>query len=144
MAKYKTKQIKGRETYVHRLVVENAIGRRLLSSEHVHHIDHNKENNVISNLVVTTIKEHKILHARQDVVFDGFNPDVHAYCTSCKSYHTKDLFPKTKNRWKGVHNLCKQCSNLYRQAKGYAINKFSEKRKLQQQVRRALKKEFKS
>ena len=36
----------------HRLVMEKHIGRKLLTSEHVHHIDGNKSNNSLINLVI--------------------------------------------------------------------------------------------
>ena len=46
----------------HRLVVENNIGRQLLSDEHVHHKDLNTLNNSIDNLVVLTNEDHIKLH----------------------------------------------------------------------------------
>jgi hypothetical protein len=42
----------GKRTLVHRNVVENAIGRLLLPNEVVHHIDKNKQNNNIENLML--------------------------------------------------------------------------------------------
>lgn len=47
----------------HRVMAEKMIGRTLKSSEHVHHKDHNKQNNSIGNLQVLTAREHLILHA---------------------------------------------------------------------------------
>lgn len=49
---------KHRGKHLHRQVMENFLGRPLLKDEHVHHIDFNKTNNNISNLVVVTPKEH--------------------------------------------------------------------------------------
>lgn len=47
----------------HRLVMEKSIGRKLTSIEHVHHIDRNKINNVISNLFLfATGTEHLDYH----------------------------------------------------------------------------------
>jgi hypothetical protein len=43
----------------HRLLVENYIGRRLKSSEVIHHIDSNKLNNELKNLYIFT---NRILH----------------------------------------------------------------------------------
>lgn len=42
----------------HRLVKETALGRSLLSSEHVHHKDGNRANNALSNLEVLTRSQH--------------------------------------------------------------------------------------
>ncbi len=42
----------------HRFVMEQHLGRPLLTEEVVHHIDGNRANNVISNLVILTASEH--------------------------------------------------------------------------------------
>lgn len=47
---------------VHRVVAEKMIGRELLSSEHVHHHDRDKTNNIPSNLAVMTASDHAKLH----------------------------------------------------------------------------------
>lgn len=49
--------------YEHQLVVEQHIGRYLLKDEVVHHLDGNKSNNDISNLILLTNPEHARLHA---------------------------------------------------------------------------------
>lgn len=47
---------------VHRVLMENKLGRKLLSSEHVHHVDRNRANNTADNLQVMTNAEHSALH----------------------------------------------------------------------------------
>ena len=49
--------------YEHQYVVEKYIGRYLLKGEVVHHIDKNKSNNDISNLLLLTNSEHIKLHS---------------------------------------------------------------------------------
>jgi hypothetical protein len=61
-----TKEHKGR--FAHIVVMENHIGRKLLKHEVVHHIDENKQNNVIENLQLMTRAEHCSLHAKQNVL----------------------------------------------------------------------------
>lgn len=46
--------------YLHRLIMENYLGRYLESNELVHHIDGNRENNNVLNLKLTTPSEHHI------------------------------------------------------------------------------------
>ncbi len=46
----------------HRLVVERSIGRKLIKSEIVHHIDSNTLNNDIDNLAVISRKEHSLIN----------------------------------------------------------------------------------
>jgi hypothetical protein len=69
---YKCIQVKGHphqnnKGYVleHRWVVEQEIGRFLTTEEIIHHIDRNKKNNHISNLVIMTRQEHIKLHWRE-------------------------------------------------------------------------------
>jgi len=120
---------------VHRFVVEQALGRKLKRTEVVHHIDGNKLNNKRNNLVVCTDKYHKLLHARQDVLADGYHPDKHHYCTACKMYHIHEDFPKNKNSWNGLHNMCKTTTNAARRGMGYS--KFEWRDSMNQQYRRA-------
>lgn len=66
----------------HTAVMQEYLGRRLTSDEVVHHIDGDKTNNALSNLVVLTVEEHNQCHGhaeqlvfelvkRGDVIFDG-------------------------------------------------------------------------
>lgn len=48
---------------VHRTIIENAIGRELTKDEIVHHIDGNKLNNELNNLVVLSRSDHVKLHS---------------------------------------------------------------------------------
>jgi hypothetical protein len=50
---------------LHRVLVENKLGRYLSENEHVHHADGNKDNNSPENLVVVTREEHGRLHAKK-------------------------------------------------------------------------------
>lgn len=50
---------------LHRVVMENAIGRLLTEDEEVHHMDKNKHNNSISNLQLLTKEEHRKLHTSE-------------------------------------------------------------------------------
>lgn len=57
------KAIDGKYVYEHHLVMEERIGRYLRSGEVVHHIDGNKHNNNIDNLLLMTSSDHTKLHA---------------------------------------------------------------------------------
>jgi predicted RNA-binding Zn-ribbon protein involved in translation (DUF1610 family) len=62
----------------HREVMEQHIGRRLLSTEYVHHIDGDKTNNAITNLQITTAKAHATHHT------NDYEAEVAAYtCPEC-------------------------------------------------------------
>ena len=93
----------------HRFIMENKIGRKLTSSEHIHHINGNKSDNRIENLEIISNGDHKRFHQHQRFAkyyagrwsenFDaciicGLTEKVHAkqgICFRCydKEYHKK-------------------------------------------------------
>lgn len=94
--------------YEHRLVMEKHLGRILSTDEVVHHIDENKSNNSIENLMVVTEEEHKRIHNGW-FIKDGqwFKP-----CSGCKQFlplTTSFYRRKTESRY--VYR-CKTCSVL--------------------------------
>lgn len=70
---YTTGQFKGRS--VHVVTMEANIGRRLFANEVVHHIDGNRSNNDLSNLMLMTRSEHASLHARENL--NNRKRDIH-------------------------------------------------------------------
>jgi len=61
---------------LHRVLVENKLGRLLKPSELVHHRDHNKGNNTIENLMVMSNSEHSRLHR-------PYIKDIECKCPEC-------------------------------------------------------------
>lgn len=55
---------------VHVVLMEQKIGRRLYSYECVHHIDHDKTNNDLSNLQLMTRSEHSLYHINNRIKKD--------------------------------------------------------------------------
>lgn len=51
----------------HRYLVEKALGRKLNRDEVVHHIDGDRSNNALENLVVLSRGEHSKIHRDQDI-----------------------------------------------------------------------------
>lgn len=63
--KYKFTSINGKTYRKHRLVVEQALGRKLNRCEAIHHIDENGLNNDLTNLHIINERKHNILTDRQ-------------------------------------------------------------------------------
>ena len=56
--------IKGKRVFFHRLLMEQKLGRKLATKEHVHHLDNNPSNNSIDNLALTTHHDHALFHSQ--------------------------------------------------------------------------------
>ena len=89
--------------YIHQLQAEKKLGRKLRRGECVHHIDENKYNNDLDNLIVfKTIADHTAFHRGAEVYLDGdiwvahLNKDL--LCPICNKNH-KDRYAK----------MCKSC-----------------------------------
>lgn len=80
----------------HRLIMERKIGRYLEKTENIHHINHDKTDNRIENLMVLTNSEHGKLHNNKA---DGKWSRKHDSCVTCR---------KTSFRHEGK-GLCIKC-----------------------------------
>lgn len=59
------RSVRGRDIYEHIIVMEQFLNRFLTDDEVVHHIDGNKTNNILNNLLLMTKKEHHTLHYKE-------------------------------------------------------------------------------
>ena len=58
-------KFQGKLTYEHRVVMENFIKRKLKKNEVVHHINGNKKDNRIENLIIMKLKKHNCFEANK-------------------------------------------------------------------------------
>lgn len=60
--RYKRVSINGKMVKEHRMVMEEYLGRKLESWEHIHHINENPSDNRLENLQIVTNSEHGRIH----------------------------------------------------------------------------------
>lgn len=96
----------GKRIPEHRYIIENNIGRKLLTNEVVHHKNGDKTDNRIENLEVMTRSEHKALrHPTRS------NISMYDYCKTCGKWIHKD----------NKKQLCCsiKCGQIYRRKKSF-------------------------
>lgn len=72
--------------YEHRLIIEQSMGRKLKTTETVHHINGKKDDNRVENLVILSAQEHEKIHR------NGEKNRKRLTCTKCsKPHHAKGL-----------------------------------------------------
>lgn len=108
---------------LHRVVVENKLGRLLSKSEVVHHVDGNKKNNDSSNLKVSSREN----HARYHALIHG-RKYVKMKCPQCETVFEK---PENQTYIKkgGKYNCCSNsCRGLFsRRVQMFGLTKEIEK-----------------
>lgn len=57
--------VNGKRVLEHRYLMEKKIGRKLFRYEHIHHIDGNKLNNNIENLLLVSPRQHQNIHHKK-------------------------------------------------------------------------------
>jgi len=125
--------------YVHREIAKRILGRDLKGSECVHHLDHNRSNNKLDNLVICPdASYHMLIHAKERIVKLGGDPTKNHYCTHHRELHDKSEFSFRKS-WSGLHNMCRNATNEYRKERGLNRGKFGWKARMNQQYRRVFK-----
>ena len=108
----------GKQTPEHRIIMSQILGRDLKTSEIVHHIDKNRDNHDISNLMLFPTKEaHTKYHYEQGDLkgIAGANRKVlvggKLICCKCKIFkEIKDFVTESKAKF-GVRGVCKECYN---------------------------------
>ena len=76
----------------HRYIMEKHLGRKLEKWEHVHHIDGNKKNNNLKNLIVMKKSQHHKLHLRKHIGCIVENCDrPHRAKGMCAYHYNKEL-----------------------------------------------------
>lgn len=74
----------------HILVMESKLGRRLRRGEKVHHLNGNKQDNRITNLLLTNNREHAHIHSSlNEVAYTLIQDGRIGFCRKTKRYKLK-------------------------------------------------------
>jgi hypothetical protein len=116
---YLTLCIGNKKYYLHRLIMEEHIGRKLKPTEQVHHINGDKTDNRIENLEIMNTGEHLKLHAKRNGlgVEKGTEPinktplEIRNQIKELRKqgYFLKDISKMTKISYPTVQKYAKEC-----------------------------------
>ncbi|KKK63821.1 hypothetical protein LCGC14_2990420 [marine sediment metagenome] len=104
---YKQITVDGRLILEHRHIMGVFLGRRLLSTELIHHINEVKDDNRIENLEIVARETHPVIHGKGYYTFRG-STKTHRYCPKCRDILPRSAFAVTK-----YPGWCKMCHNHY-------------------------------
>ena len=97
--------------YHHRIVVENSIKRMIRDGEVIHHVNGNKKDNRVENLVLMTASEHTRMHNIENgfIVCD-------LVCPNCLKTFSREK-RSTKESKGGVFTFCsRKCNGSYQRS----------------------------
>lgn len=90
---YIRKSIDGKSVLLHRKIIEEKLGRKLLPHEVVHHINGNKTDNKVKNLRLMDKKDHTKLHHKISEI-------INIFCCNCN----KEIIIRKKfYEWRKIH-----------------------------------------
>ena len=95
---YEVLTVNNKRIRVHRIVMEAMLGRPLLSSEHIHHLNGNKSDNRPDNLRLFSSSEHAKLHSAERWERDSYKLDL----DKIREYYKNGLGEKLISRLFGV------------------------------------------
>lgn len=99
--KYQTVKVDGKTQRLHRVILEEHLGRKLENDEITHHVDGDTHNNDPENLVAMRAGEHSRLHNSKYPVYRN--------CANCgKSFHRKAGKRGGKNERKTCSEKCRR------------------------------------
>jgi hypothetical protein len=105
--------------FEHILVMEEYLNRALTKDEIIHHIDRNRQNNDISNLLIVTSQTHPCVHASQ-------RAKSHYTCSICQVLKPASNFHLTKYGTR-EYGPCKECNAIESNRRGMAWYKKNKK-----------------
>lgn len=101
----------GKTVPMHRWLMEQHLGKKLLPSQIVHHINEDKSDNRIENLEVMDRGDHIRLH-KLGIFKNANNTKTHKQCPRCKDVKERTQFNKQTTNSDGLFFCCRECQKI--------------------------------
>lgn len=95
--------------YEHVYVASQALGKKIPSGVHVHHVNRDPKDNRNSNLVICTGSYHRLIHARSDA-YDATGDANKMKCAYCKEYDDPENMYVRPHQYQAWHTECRSKS----------------------------------
>jgi len=111
-------RIKKEGKYIHRLIMEKFLGRKLLRTEQVHHKNKNKLDNRIGNLIIVTAREHLKLHKTKYPIIEEIKKEC-GNCHEIKYLREFNIRKTDLGYFTNCRNCIKMQHNIWKERTGY-------------------------
>lgn len=119
---YHRTSVREKRVFTHRLLMEQHLGRKLDTTELIHHINGDGLDNRIENLKVVSPNNH--MHEHRTLI----HTDTHKQCCRCRVVKPRADFNLRRASGRDTHHgYCRQCQSEYAKAY-YANSKISRSR----------------
>ena len=120
------KEKRRKKVFMHRLIMEEHLGKKLSFNEIVHHKNGKPRDNRLENLEVLSRSKHaKLEHTLPAIPPNKKIPPNNnlSWCSGCQDFLSRERFTKNDSKWDGLGSFCRKCKREYDRDRYYKNKK---------------------